>query len=191
MLRRSTRITPARMIASPLHSSSFTRRLTTSKSMYADRFTRRESRTFLLLTCQVRIGEPLTVALKQRQRKAVCIIQRVVFRGAVIEAENLLCNVAVKVEGFHCNIGATKATLQQTSRERPEAFFRPTAAAWEAHHFSLFLGSGFGFEIGLGARNNAVIVRSKRSRDAFPERYTLFILVFGLGDHCVRGGTFV
>lgn len=67
---------------------------------------------------QLGIGEPPASDLTHCQRKAVSVIQRIVFSGAVVKAEHLLRNVAVKVERLKGNIGATQAAFQKT----PEVF---------------------------------------------------------------------
>ena len=42
------------------------------------------------LACEVGIGEPLASNLAHSQREAVCIVQRIVTCGAVVEPKNLL-----------------------------------------------------------------------------------------------------
>ena len=44
--------------------------------------------------------------LRYCQHKPVRIVQRIIFGCAIVEPENLLVNVAVKVERFDGNIGA-------------------------------------------------------------------------------------
>ena len=65
------------------------------------------------LTRQFRIGKPLSCHLTHYQSEAVCVIQRVILCSAVVEPEDLLRNVAIKVERLNGNISSTKATLEQ------------------------------------------------------------------------------
>jgi len=66
------------------------------------------------LSRQLGVGEATTHGLQHRQREAVFIGERVVLRGAIIEPENLLTQVAVKVEWLNCNVCAAKSALQET-----------------------------------------------------------------------------
>ena len=72
----------------------------------------------LPVASQARVGQPLTANLHHRQMEAIRIIQRIVFRCAIVEAEDLLCDVTIKVEGLNRNIGATQTALQKA----PEIF---------------------------------------------------------------------
>lgn len=63
---------------------------------------------------QLGIAEALASDLTHRQIEAVSIIQRIVLGCAIVVAEDLLRNVAVKMERFNRNIGAAKTALQQT-----------------------------------------------------------------------------
>lgn len=66
------------------------------------------------LSRQLGVGEATANRLQHRQREAVFIGERVIFRCAIVEAEHLLTQVAIKMEGFDGNIGSAKTTLQQT-----------------------------------------------------------------------------
>lgn len=59
------------------------------------------------------IGEPLSCDLIHRQCEAVSIVQKIVFRGAIVEAEHLLRDVTVKMEGLDSNIGSTQSAFQE------------------------------------------------------------------------------
>jgi|SRR5271156_4563480 len=65
------------------------------------------------MTRQFSIGKPLAGHLAHRQMEPVRIIQRIILRSAIVETEDLLCDVAIKMEGLNCNIGAAQTALQQ------------------------------------------------------------------------------
>ena len=62
---------------------------------------------------QVCIGEALPLDLRHCQHKPIRIIQRIIFRGAVVVPEDLLRPIAVQVEGFHGNIGSPQTAPSQ------------------------------------------------------------------------------
>lgn len=45
--------------------------------------------------------------------EAVGIIQRIIFRSAVVEAEDLFGDIAVKMKRFYSNVGSAQTALQQ------------------------------------------------------------------------------
>jgi len=68
---------------------------------------------FRCFSSQFCIGEALAYYLRYCQRKAICVIQRIVFCCTVIVAEYLLCDVAVKVERLYAHIRASQSALEQ------------------------------------------------------------------------------
>jgi hypothetical protein len=67
---------------------------------------------FQLLSGQLRIREALAYDLRDGESKAVCVIQRIVLCSAIVEPEDLLSDVAVKVERLYSDIRSTQTTLQ-------------------------------------------------------------------------------
>lgn len=65
---------------------------------------------------QLGVGKATADHLRHRQCEAVFVGERVILRGAIVEAEYLLTQVAVKVEWFDGDIGTAKPSLEQ----RPE-----------------------------------------------------------------------
>ena len=63
---------------------------------------------------QLGIGEPAAYRLIHGEGETVLIRERVVFRGTVVESEDLLTHVAVKVEWLNCYIRALETALQET-----------------------------------------------------------------------------
>src|SRR5215469_2341421 len=59
-------------------------------------------------------SEATANSLHHGKSEAVLVGERVILRGAIVEAENLLGDVTVKVERLDGHIGATKSTLQET-----------------------------------------------------------------------------
>jgi hypothetical protein len=70
----------------------------------------------LSLAGQVGVSEPFAVDLHHGQREAVRVIQRIIFGRPIIEPENLLRDIAVKVERFHGHVRSAQSSLEQ----RPE-----------------------------------------------------------------------
>jgi|SRR5271166_3142173 len=66
-----------------------------------------------VLSSEVGIGQPLSGHLAHGQMEAVGVIKPIIFCRAIVEPEDLLCYVAVKVKRLDGNIGSAKATLQQ------------------------------------------------------------------------------
>src|ERR1022692_2418224 len=67
---------------------------------------------------QFRISKPLANDLTHGKIKAVGVVQRIVFRGAIVITEYLFINVAVKVERLDRNVGSLQSALEK----RPEDF---------------------------------------------------------------------
>src|SRR5271166_2159433 len=70
----------------------------------------------LILASQFGVGETLTADLTHCQMKAVSVIQRVVFRGAIVEAKHMFGDIAVKMKRFHSNVGSAQSALQETPK---------------------------------------------------------------------------
>lgn len=62
------------------------------------------------------VSEPATSSLSHREREAVFVGQWIVFRGPIVEPENLFAYIAVKMERLDSNVCALQSTLEA----RPE-----------------------------------------------------------------------
>lgn len=71
-----------------------------------------------ILASELGIGEALSGHLHHCKMEAVSIVQRIIFRGAIVEPENLLTDIAVEMERLNGNIGSAQRSLQQA----PEVF---------------------------------------------------------------------
>jgi hypothetical protein len=60
--------------------------------------------------CQLCVGETLASDLRHKRHEAVGIVQRVVFRRTIVEAEYLLIKVTIKMERLNSNVGSAKGT---------------------------------------------------------------------------------
>lgn len=65
------------------------------------------------LSRQLGVGEATAYGLLHGEGKAVLVCERVVLCSPVVEPENLLGGVAVKVKWLNCNVGAAQGALQE------------------------------------------------------------------------------
>ncbi len=65
------------------------------------------------LPCKLGVGEATANRLHHGKGESVFIGERVILRGSVIEPENLLCDIAVKMERLNRDIGSFQAAFQQ------------------------------------------------------------------------------
>lgn len=68
------------------------------------------------LTCKLGVSEATAHDLRHSERKAVGIGERVILRGAIVEAKYLLRHIAVKVERLNRDIGSAQSALQETPK---------------------------------------------------------------------------